>query len=147
MCVLGEGSSYQNRWKKLPEKDAKEAKAARSKQTYTTKNKGGYTRTVSAEKNTQAVFDMKERNLAAYTEMTGKARPAVQVMEDWLRGEKAAYKEDMRLLPNSKPTTEVVMKWLKVKRMAYEGAMGLLPNSRPTTEVVMEWLRAKRKER
>ncbi len=139
MCVLGEGSSYQNRWKKLPKKDAEEAKAARSKQMYTNG--------VSAEKGSQAAADMLERNLAAYTEMTGKEKPTVQVMEVWLRGEKAAYKEDMRLLPNSKPTTEVVMKWLKAKRMAYEVAMGLLPNSRPTTEVVMEWLRAERKER
>ena len=146
MCVLGEGSSYQNRWKKLPEKDAAKAKAARTKQTYT-KNDRGYTRTICAEKGSQAAVDMIERNLAAYTEMTGKAKPTVQDMRVWLRGEKAAYKEDMRLLPNFKPTTEVVMKWLKAKRMAYEVAMGLLPNSRPTTEVVMEWLRAKRKER
>jgi hypothetical protein len=42
----------------------------------------------------------------------------MRVMEEWLQGEKDAFKEAMGLPPSSKPKTKDVMEWLKAKRMA-----------------------------
>ena len=126
---------------RLSPEDAADAMDLRAKQTYT---KGDTGQTVNAVKNTKATADKRARDFIAYIEMTGKARPTILVMEEWLQGEKDFYKEAMGLKPNSKPKTEDVMAWLKATRKAYEAAMGLKPNSKPNTEDVMEWLKAKR---
>ena len=113
--MSGERTKYEERWKRLPEKDAAKARAERSTQTYTKGNTG---QTVNAEKNTKSVADKRKRDFEAYTEMTGKAKPSMRVMEEWLQGEKDAFKEAMGLPPSSKPKTKDVMEWLKAKRMA-----------------------------
>ena len=99
----------------MSEKDAAEAKKVRSTQTYT---KGDTGQTVNAVKNTKATADKRVRDFDAYMEMTGEAKPTKRDMEEWLQEAKDAYKEDMRLPPNSKPKTKAVMAWLKAKRMA-----------------------------
>ena len=138
--MSGERRSYESRFERLPEKDAAKAREERSTQTYTLSTG----QIVNAEQNCKSVADKRVLDFDAYTEMTGEAKPTKRVMEEWLQGEKAAYKEAMRLPPKSQPRTGVVMEWLKTKRMAYEEAMGLPPNSKPRTEVVMEWLKTKR---
>jgi hypothetical protein len=139
--LSGERKSYESRFERLPEKDAANAREARKAQTYTKGSTGTF---VSAEQNCESVAAKRVRDFKAYTEMTGKAKPTHQVMEEWLKGEKDAYKEAKGLSPSSKPKTEVVMEWLKTIRMAYEEAMSLPPNSKPETKDVMEWLKAKR---
>ena len=114
MCASGERRSYEKRWERLSEEDAAKAKAARSTQTYT---KGDTGHTVNAEKNSQSTANKRVRDFDAYIEMTGKTKPTKRDMEEWLQGEKAAYKKAMRLPPSSKPKTGVVMAWLKAKRM------------------------------
>ena len=138
--MSGEWTKYEKRFERLPEKDAAKAREERSTQTYTLSTG----QIVNAEQNCKSVADKRVLDFDAYTEMTGEAKPTKRVMEEWLQGEKAAYKEAMRLPPKSQPRTGVVMEWLKTKRMAYEEAMGLPPNSKPRTEVVMEWLKTKR---
>ena len=114
-CLSGESSSYEKRFERMSEKDAAEAKKVRSTQTYT---KGDTGQTVNAEKKTKSTADKRVRDFDAYIEMTGEAKPTKRVMEEWLQREKDAYKEAMRLPPNSKPKTKDVMAWLKAKRMA-----------------------------
>ena len=138
--MSGERSSYESRFERLPEEDAANARAKRKEQTY----KLSSDRIVNAEQNCESVAAKRLGDFKAYTEMTGKAKPTNRVMEEWLKGEKDAYKEAKGLSPSSKPKTEVVMEWLKTIRMAYEEAMRLPPNSKPETKDVMEWLKAKR---
>ena len=112
--MSGERTKYEERWKRLPEKDAAKARAERSTQTYTKGNTG---QTVNAEKNTKSVADKRKRDFEAYMETTGKAKPSKRVMEKWLKGEKDAYKKAQGLPTNAKPKTKDVMEWLKTERM------------------------------
>ncbi len=108
-------SKYENRWERLSVEAAVEAKAARSKQTY---SKGNTGQTINAEKNTKSVADKRKRDFEAYMETTGEDKPSKRVMEKWLKGEKDAYKKAQGLPTNAKPKTKVVMEWLKTERMA-----------------------------